>query len=77
MREQKATFLNSLAGVHGSIDVHRKPWGPVLILCPWNVPAGTVVPKIAAALAVGCPVILKPSEVCLSFFAVISLPHVR
>ena len=41
------------AGVHGDIEVSHKPWGPALILAPWNVPGGSVVSKIAAALAAG------------------------
>lgn len=49
-------------GVYGDIEVARKPWGPTVILSPWNVPGGSVVPKVAAALAAGAPVILKPSE---------------
>lgn len=40
----------------------RKPLGPALIVGPWNAPTFTVVGKVAAAIAAGCPVILKPSE---------------
>ena len=70
---RKAELVTTLSGVHGPVQVTRRAWGPVLILCPWNVPAGTVAPKVAAALAAGCPVILKPSEVCILFspFAVV------
>lgn len=40
----------------------RKPLGPALVVGPWNAPTFTVVGKVAAAMAAGCPVILKPSE---------------
>lgn len=39
-----------------------EPVGIVLALTPWNFPAAMVTRKLAAALAAGCPVILKPSE---------------
>lgn len=57
-----ATPMQVFAGAHGDIEVSRQPWGPAVILAPWNVPGGSVISKIAAALAAGCPVILKPSE---------------
>lgn len=40
----------------------RIPWGPAAILVPWNAPLGVATTKIAHALAVGCPVILKAPE---------------
>lgn len=58
----KAEVSTTFKGVHGDIEVSRKAWGPTVVLSPWNVPGGSVVPKIAAALAAGAPVILKPSE---------------
>ncbi len=45
-----------------SVFILRKPLGPALIVGPWNAPTFTVVGKVAAAMAAGCPVILKPSE---------------
>lgn len=44
------------------VELHRLPWGPTLILVPWNAPAGIAAKKIAYALAVGAPVILKANE---------------
>ncbi|MDJ1370049.1 phenylacetaldehyde dehydrogenase [Gulosibacter molinativorax] len=41
--------------------LHR-PLGPALIVAPWNAPTFTVVGKVAAAIAAGCPVLLKPSQ---------------
>merc|ERR1712232_215936 len=47
---------------HGPLCQQRRAWGPVAIIAPWNVPSGTVLPKVIAALVAGCPVIVKPSE---------------
>ena len=49
-------------GRGGPVRLRRDPWGPALVLVPWNAPAPTAVGKSAAALAAGCPVIVKPSE---------------
>jgi len=40
----------------------RIPRGPAAVLVPWNAPLGVATTKIAHALAVGCPVILKAPE---------------
>ncbi|RMD63794.1 MAG: aldehyde dehydrogenase family protein, partial [Planctomycetota bacterium] len=40
----------------------REPIGPVLGITPFNFPLNLVAHKIAPALAVGCPVIIKPSS---------------
>ena len=40
----------------------RQPIGPVAAFSPWNFPTTIPSRKIAAALAAGCSVILKPSE---------------
>lgn len=39
-----------------------EPWGVVLAISPWNVPALLAIAKVAPALAAGNAVILKPSE---------------
>lgn len=39
-----------------------EPVGVVLALTPWNFPAAMITRKLGAALAAGCPVVLKPSE---------------
>ncbi|MFI6866049.1 aldehyde dehydrogenase family protein [Nocardia sp. NPDC050406] len=44
------------------VRVHRLPLGPALCLVPWNAPAPMAAHKVANALAAGCPVILKVSE---------------
>jgi len=47
----------------GNSRVVREPVGVVACITPWNYPLLQVVNKVAAALAVGCTVVLKPSEV--------------
>ena len=41
----------------------REPIGVVGAITPWNYPLHQVVAKVAAALAAGCTVVLKPTEV--------------
>ena len=43
--------------------VVKEPIGVVAAITPWNYPLHQVVAKVAAALAAGCTVVLKPSEV--------------
>ena len=40
----------------------KEPIGPALGFAAWNFPAGNVTLKIAAALAAGCSMIIKPSD---------------
>jgi aldehyde dehydrogenase (NAD+) len=47
----------------GSSTVVREPVGVVGCITPWNYPLHQVVGKVAPALAAGCTVVLKPSEV--------------
>jgi len=47
----------------GNSLVLREPAGVVGAIAPWNYPLHQVVAKVAAALAAGCTVVLKPSEV--------------
>jgi succinate-semialdehyde dehydrogenase / glutarate-semialdehyde dehydrogenase len=42
--------------------VISQPIGPVAAFSPWNFPTTIPARKIAAALAAGCPVIVKPAE---------------
>jgi succinate-semialdehyde dehydrogenase/glutarate-semialdehyde dehydrogenase len=44
------------------LSVRKSPVGPVGAFVPWNFPAGGPMRKIAAALAAGCPIVIKPSE---------------
>lgn len=47
----------------GNSLVLREPIGVVGCITPWNFPLSQITLKVAAALAAGCTVILKPSEV--------------
>ncbi|WP_285276353.1 NAD-dependent succinate-semialdehyde dehydrogenase [Halopseudomonas bauzanensis] len=40
----------------------KRPIGPVAAFAPWNFPAVLVARKLAAALAAGCSIIIKPAE---------------
>ncbi|VVO44835.1 aminobutyraldehyde dehydrogenase [Pseudomonas fluorescens] len=43
--------------------IRRDPLGPVAAIAPWNYPLMMAAWKIAAPLAAGCTVILKPAEI--------------
>ncbi len=47
----------------GNSRVLREPIGVVVCITPWNFPLNQVGVKVAPALAAGCTVALKPSEV--------------
>jgi acyl-CoA reductase-like NAD-dependent aldehyde dehydrogenase len=47
----------------GNSLVLREPVGVVGCITPWNYPLHQIAAKVAPALAVGCTVVLKPSEV--------------
>ncbi|MGH7640297.1 MAG: aldehyde dehydrogenase family protein [Candidatus Dormibacteria bacterium] len=47
----------------GNVLVARVPVGVVAAITPWNYPLQQVVAKVAPALAAGCTVVLKASEV--------------
>ncbi|MBE7480748.1 MAG: aldehyde dehydrogenase family protein [Polyangiaceae bacterium] len=56
--------------------VVREPVGVVACITPWNYPLNQVLAKVAPALAVGCTVVLKPSEVApLSAFVLAEVMH--
>ena len=40
----------------------KQPVGVVAAITPWNFPLAMVTRKVSAALAAGCCVVLKPSE---------------
>ena len=42
--------------------VIRQPVGVVAAITPWNFPVAMITRKCAPALAAGCPVVIKPSE---------------
>jgi aldehyde dehydrogenase (NAD+) len=43
--------------------VRREPVGVVAAITPWNYPLTTLVAKVAPALAAGCVVVAKPTEI--------------
>ena len=47
----------------GNSVVVREPVGVVVAITPWNYPLHQIALKVAPALAAGCTVVLKPSEV--------------
>ena len=63
------TYLDLLASYDfggdrvGNSLIVREPAGVVGAITPWNYPLHQVVAKVGAALAAGCTVVLKPSEV--------------
>ena len=44
------------------ILVRKQPVGVVAAITPWNFPAAMITRKVAPALAAGCTVVIKPSE---------------
>src|SRR5579872_3181749 len=44
------------------IFVRKEPIGVSAAITPWNFPAAMITRKCAPALAAGCPVVVKPSE---------------
>ena len=53
----------SFEGKVGNSLVVREPVGVVGAITPWNYPLHQIALKVAPALAAGCTVVLKPSEV--------------
>ena len=47
----------------GNTQVSREPSGVVAAITAWNAPLRSVISKAGAAIAAGCTVVLKPSEV--------------
>ncbi|EFJ17837.1 hypothetical protein SELMODRAFT_420552 [Selaginella moellendorffii] len=47
-------------GIEGIVK--KFPIGPVSMVSPWNFPLNLVAHKVAPAIAVGCPFVLKPSS---------------
>lgn len=48
---------------NGSTLVTREPIGVCALITPWNWPLNQIVCKVAPAIAAGCTVVLKPSEI--------------
>src|SRR5580692_6080108 len=48
--------------VHGSTLMRKEPIGVCGLITPWNWPMNQIVCKVAPAIAAGCSIVLKPSE---------------
>ncbi|QNN55084.1 NAD-dependent succinate-semialdehyde dehydrogenase [Nocardioides mesophilus] len=55
------TYRQAPAGGQRLIT-HRQPVGPCLLITPWNFPLAMGTRKVGAAIAAGCTMVLKPSE---------------
>ncbi|APG89281.1 aldehyde dehydrogenase (plasmid) [Sinorhizobium americanum CCGM7] len=49
--------------MQGSIRIVHEPVGVVAMITPWNWPLNQIACKVAPALATGCTMVLKPSEI--------------
>jgi len=60
----------------GTSLVVREPIGVVAAITPWNYPLHQIAAKVAPALAAGCTVVLKPSDVApLNAFILADIIH--
>jgi len=59
---QLATGLHLEEQIGNSI-VTREPFGVAGMITPWNYPLHQIMAKVAPAIAAGCTMVLKPSEV--------------
>src|SRR5258707_1586367 len=49
--------------LNGSTLLRKEPIGVCGLITPWNWPMNQITSKVAPALAAGCTVVLKPSEI--------------
>ncbi|MDR3496833.1 MAG: aldehyde dehydrogenase family protein [Ancalomicrobiaceae bacterium] len=49
--------------IRGDTLISREAIGVVGMICPWNWPVNQIACKVAPALAAGCTMVLKPSEI--------------
>lgn len=59
---KRETVPTPLALGMGKCAILHEPLGVVLVISAWNYPVYTALPPVAAAIAAGNCVILKPSE---------------
>ena len=62
--EAKRVYGTTIPAPHADsrISVIRQPVGVVAAITPWNFPSAMITRKLGPALATGCTVVLKPSE---------------
>ena len=56
------TYSFSKTSNQGSF-IRKVPIGPCALITPWNWPMNQIAAKVAPALAAGCTMVLKPSEI--------------
>ena len=56
-------WRKSLSGDANGQDLIYEPIGVAALITPWNWPMNQVMLKVGAALAAGCTIVLKPSEI--------------
>ena len=60
----------------GNTIIVKEPVGVVACVTPWNYPLHQITCKLAAALAAGCTVVIKPSEIApLTAFMLLDAVH--
>lgn len=57
-----SNYSRAGSSINHKIVVEKEPVGAVAAITPWNFPSAMMTRKIAPAIAAGCPIILKPSE---------------
>ncbi len=64
--EAEKIYEKQLSSANGSKIIHylKEPIGVCGLITPWNFPLAMPARKIAAALAAGCTMVLKPSPEC-------------
>lgn len=63
--EEAKRVYGDIIPTHGSdkrLLVLKQPIGVAAAITPWNFPVAMITRKVAPALAAGCPVVIKPSE---------------
>jgi aldehyde dehydrogenase (NAD+) len=61
VREVLAKF--EFSEIAGGTRIVKEPIGVCALITPWNWPVNQIAAKVAPALAVGCTMVVKPSEV--------------
>jgi aldehyde dehydrogenase (NAD+) len=59
----KALETFEFEGQRGTTRIVHEPIGVVGLITPWNWPLNQIVCKVAPAIAAGCTMVLKPSEI--------------
>ena len=59
----KALDAFEFEGSVGNAELYHEPIGVCGLITPWNWPINQIVSKVAPAIAAGCTMILKPSEI--------------